>query len=197
MPEPVSDFNYEGDYEYARTRLEGTVVLHNGIPRMCHQVWIDSGNCLLYPLGSNNTYTAHVNELVVNDYKLGYMNSGKSLYYLTRMPKKQYKQGIREDTIWDSIQGLYIDPYYKGMANTLMGVYPSIKSSIELVECEDVEGCAFHRNFAIQRKDLGGYRLYFKGTKRVGILYLTDFGQPKVDLFDDYTWLEETVEEAI
>lgn len=90
----------------------------------------------------------------------GYVNIQGFALFITRMPLRQFKQGLHHDNIkiklnsnrddgrlrkaYDRVRGLNCRPIYQMAKN----IYPSIQQAIELLEDNNVE-VAFDRQFAI------------------------------------------------
>lgn len=193
----MQEFNYNGDYNYAYSRLEGTYVMHNGKIRWVNNINTVTGKCLLTHPITGKRYESHVDELVVNEYNLGYVNYTNRVGYITRIPSKQYKQGLREETLFDKINKHHITGGERAEINMFCNFYPNISSCIEMVDCEGVEHRAFHKHFAIGSKELGGAHSLFYKHKPVGVLYMSDMGQANAELVDKHKWLEETVGEVL
>lgn len=193
----MDKFSYEGEYQYARSRLENTLVMHGGRVRRVENINTVNGDCLLRVPMTGRTYVAHVDELVVNDYNLGYVNFTKNSGYIVRIPKKQYKQGVREDTLYDNLNNHWVESIDTPIINMMSNFYPSIQSCMTQVDCGEANSRAFNRSFSLANKQFGGgFELSYK-KKPVGVIFMSDAGQPGFELYDNYKWLEETVGEAI
>lgn len=129
---------------------------------------------------------------------LGMCNCDKKAVFLSRAPKRQFKQGL-------SVQSLIITPldgYRKGneaeyiwdrgahgtIISMVKGVYPTITEAIKAIEENVSETVAFHRYFAIN----GESEVFFKG-KRVGM-----YDQKKKDFIFNKSkeYLSEVLEYA-
>lgn len=107
--------------------------------------------------------------------RLGYMNyfNQNGVVFLSRIPSRQYKQGLSRGNVaatYDSQGRRTFDfslysrrPEFVDM---LTGTYPTFEEACRRLEAEpNIAAIAFHREFALQRDELGYYLLLFKGTK--------------------------------
>lgn len=105
---------------------------------------------------------------------LGMCNEGKDAFYLTRIPYRQYKQGVCKQ----SLRIKFISKNYdelaadklltmksQGLKECINGDYPTLQNAIEKIRGDEgVKAIAFSRQFALD----GDFNIFFK-TERVGI----------------------------
>ncbi len=103
--------------------------------------------------------------------RLGYVNSnlGYALY-LTRIPLRQYKQGLcRSNVHIPGVNGQRIVNFENlirepGFADSLRNIYPTYdEAANRLNENPNVRSVAFDKCFALERDELGFFRLFYKG----------------------------------
>lgn len=105
---------------------------------------------------------------------LGFCNEGGDSFYVTRVPKRQYKQGL----VKTSISAQYINEGYSNdglrkvrglvccsMYSCIKGEYPSIETAIKSIDKKGTRSIAFSRNFSIDEE----FNLYYK-TDKVGMI---------------------------
>ena len=183
--------NYLQDYGYANEKLGGSVVSKDGWP-----VYIDHvsgiGEVAYRKLGAMKWQTCKLQELDLSPIKLGYVNYRDSAQYLVRMPARVYRQGVRENTCRakENNRWMRIRLFDGGMANTAMGIYPSIDVCLDDITNDDVTGRAFSRIFAI-RKQRNNLSLQYK-ERRVGLVN-SDNGE--MSLAPEFCYLQEALNE--
>lgn len=181
--------------EYASQRLEGTIVSFKGKP-----VRID--RCLLYKtrifaefrsLNNPEKYEkVPLEELDLTPIKLGFVNTKYGVCYLGRIPlRKDWKQGTRTQNMrimWGGIDIRWVSD--KDLYRTIVGKYPSFNTALEETVNTGL-GIAFHKHFALMQEKDGVFLLY-KFLGKVG-----DIVNNKPQLFDNYQFLNESLEQAM
>lgn len=129
---------------------------------------------------------------------LGYVNCkerGSPALYLSRVPKRRYKQGLNSGTL--AVSGSQIREaqflemiFLYDLQGCIENKYPSLEECIRLAKVHDCTA-AFSRRWAVCPKKLGRYTtlyLEYRST-RVGVIK-----GGKVTLNDDYEFLAEELE---
>jgi len=131
---------------------------------------------------------------------MGFLNyEGKALY-CTRIPRRQYKQGISETTL--SVESLGEKREYalntpklsrlvreKSFVEMIKGKYPSFAECI--LQAQNGGSYAFSRHFAVSvDEDLDGLVYLYHKTEKVGFIY-----EEKVKLAKTMRCLEEALRE--
>lgn len=189
--------DYAEDISYANSRLSHSYVLYNG-----ELVYVDRVS-----MGHNGPiariiYQNHGDAICVDlkllqnsSFKLGmfYNKEFNSLGYASRVPKRQWKQGIRDDNLYDLINRCSIQPDY--LRGELFRKYPELSTCLELVDNGEVSGYPFHSHYALGGKDIDGYRLIYRSFGRVGSIIEGD-ASFRFNLDDKFEWLQEDVNEV-
>lgn len=167
---------YYDDLDYARKRLDGTLVNTNGgEPFLVDNITIDgSGTMVCYGtnLSSDTVETVNLSDIDLSPVKLGFVNIGGRMIYACRKPmRKDWKQGLSLNTLI-VYGGDKRDLGLRGLTKTVMGVYPSFGDCVSYVRKTKNRSMAFSRDFGLS--DKGGvttlmYRKYDVG-KLVGDL---------------------------
>ncbi len=176
--------------------FENTVVKRNNIPVFIHSV-NNNRKVDFINLGNSDEGYASIEDGFW-DFKpvsTGYVNIMDYSFYITRIPRRQYKQGLhhenikigyncpyddqRQSTAFERVKSLRCKPLY----NTINNVYPSLQQALELLEDECVD-VAFDRQFSV---DKGG-RVYYK-TRYVGDVDKAG----KIVFFDDFEFLRKAL----
>jgi len=122
--------------------------------------------------------------------ELGYVNHRHGLSYITRDPRRMWKQGLSYEHI-KSLRGEIHEDMLKcsEMNDTLTNVFPSLEDTYRKV-VDDAVSVAFHRDFAFNTKDYPNIVLEYKG-KNVGKLDNNlDF-----EVSEEFFYLKEMLQE--
>lgn len=177
----------EDDWEYASTRLSGTVVrLKSGLPVNVHDVGRSGANITNYSNGGNER-TVPLKDLNVKPVQLGFVNCGDEVSYLVRIPKRNdWRQGMRNNNT-TTMYGCGKDGLTKSsIAKTIMGRYPTY--ALARAISEGGVTVAWHRHWALS----GDGKLLYKAKGVVGSLLA---GRPV--LSPEYSYLSEYLEESM
>lgn len=171
---------YGEDYQYAASRLETTVVTHNGKPVLVRQIQAD-GATLLAPLDGGKIYATQARELDCTPVQLGYVHYMDLLVYCQRMPARRYRQGLSEVTLFciknggGMIHPIPMNFLYDCIVNN----YPAYEACVV-----SVVPMAWHRDWASSST-----KLYYKG----GLVGKTIKGLPVLN--EQYQYLKEALSE--
>lgn len=179
---------------YARTRLIETIVMREKQPVMIMVVDGEDDDILLgyNPIleGKGEIRFDKLSNFDLNPVSLGYVNHRGVAHYLMRTPmRKDWRQGLRMLNVVDA-EGM--NPRlisYRNMAQTMMGKFPSFKSTLEtLNRADNYLSQAFHRDFSIKR----GGDLEYKGIFNVGNVDMSNGS-----VLIEKNWVREAFEEAM
>lgn len=157
------------DYQ---ARLHGGVILWGGIP---HIISTDgeSLNILDIPGGRPvaRNIDPHHNDLDISSFELGYINTPRGAYYLTRMPQRQYRQSLTQGHVVEyhlSFGG--IEKQRVGRSQWLMSEhfvnayrnpFPRFDAALEMLD-DEVSSVALSRDIAITKDELGIVKVWHK-----------------------------------
>ena len=186
--------DYQKDYEYARSRLTGSVVRRKGVGVYVDNVNLD-GDCSILELGENDYTIVPLSELDVSPTPLGYVNTNKGVTYAYRKPARYYKQGLTTSNF--AGRPFKVDLMSKDLASTIRGVFPKLLACLEDVICEEAPSRAFSRDFAFSGNYERGTRLFYRG-KPVGWAAHNKAGEGvNFQLETENSYLQEALEEAV
>lgn len=188
---------YGDDYEYARTRLENTIVRDNkGEPLYIHRLE-HGGECLVGYLKEGNLMEkiVRINLELINckPVPLGYVNTAGKATYLMRIPmRKDWKQGLRAANCASSAEPIF-EMCNKALANCIKGVYPTFKSTLTEITKSPKIGrsykiIAFHRHWALS----GDGSVLYRNNLVVGKLV-----EGSIVLNDSFNYLRESLNEVV
>lgn len=164
----------EASLDDLTTILHNTVIRYRKKPVFVKEVdgrelWLTS---LENPKEKANPVSLSDLEIDFTPVPLGFVNFNKYAYYITRVPSRQYKQGLSTGNIaieaveenHDTIFGIQTlqNVCNKSLAACILGRYPCLEQAIKDV-VEGAKSVAFSRQFAIDEH----FDLLFK-TERVG-----------------------------
>lgn len=126
---------YGNDYRYAATRLDDTIArLMDGTPVYIQHVNVD-GSVVYFDVeglmrgdGPKATKLENINAEPVS---LGYMNAKTGCTYLSRVPVRRWKQGLRLNENCTSSNGGLNQPDYEALAKTIRGQYPKFSEVVK------------------------------------------------------------------
>lgn len=189
--------DYSGDLAYARNALTGTCLLSSNLGWVYVEDMNEStGEVSVRVLGDKEGRTKNVplNTLSTSPPTLGYINIGGNAFYTTRMPSRQWKQGVRVRYCAFFNRNLEstrvsINELMEEWKRLLEGEYPTLQDAAKTVEKSWEEGracsVAFHKNFCLCRsRDYKGVAVRHK-TMLVG-----SFKGGELSLKKDYEYLE-------
>lgn len=188
------------DPEYACERLSGSIVRYGGAP-----VYVDhidnEGYATIIPCGVQVPFVKHVEyqELDLTPVPLGNVNTPHGVVYASRVPKRRdWRQGLRENnlTVYGVVGfGDRLSLRGQAVTNTIMGIYPSFKESVEKVVCDEVVAVAFSRHFSVSKGE-GGLTLHYR-EKEVGTIEISVEGTPLHKWKEEYSYLQEMFQEEV
>lgn len=153
---------YGDDYQYAASRLDGTIVrTAEGTVVLVERVHED-GVCSCIDLASDLRLYRPLNSLNLKPVPLGFVNHRNKVHYVTRVPRRgDYRQGLRKENS-QVLVGNY--PPFHVIVNTITNQFPSFDNAIALSSKYADNSCAWHRHWAVRN----GKTLLYKGFGQVG-----------------------------
>lgn len=182
------------EYEYARTRLLDTVVLHNSQPVYVRDVGIfrDSNipMAAITDIYKGTESQVQMSSLDLSPIQLGYVNYKGSLNYVTRVPVRgDYRQGLRHSNM-GSTCGIPVERIpWKVVYHTIMGQYPSLDNVMKDLSKKGPQ--AWHRDWGVEKN----HDLIYKGEEVAGFIDVSKGNIPV--LHKEYDFLEEFLLEAV
>lgn len=175
----------------ANARLGESIIRFEGEP--IYVRGISSNYSMMFSFLKNparNTETLLSNPGVnMRPVPLGYINTNRGCYYISRAPKRKWKQGLELASITFleyTRAPINLHDYFRDLRKCILGEYPSIKEAYSISRREGYS-VAFSRTFAIDP-----YRhIYMKG-KDIGHI---DDGHFTIN--DQCKYLKECVEEVL
>lgn len=187
---------YGKDYNYARSRIEGTIVRiqETNVPVLVRHVDRDSGICSVSKLLDIDIDESFVNldDLNVEPVPLGFVNYAGDAIYLQRIPNRRGpgNQGLNERNCASSGARLWAFPN-KCLHQCIMNEYPSFEKaceeSLQKTRRGKYKTIAFHRHWAVSNNNL-----MYKNRLLVGSII---DGVPTLEA--KFGYLKEALEEAI
>jgi len=185
--------------EYARTRLNETIIRYKGAPVMVHDCQQDGKLIrVAYTFISGDDEGVHhasLDEFNLDPVPLGYVNFKNNAHYLTRAPmRRDWRQGLRMMNIFDPEGANPRQIGWKAVAETIVGKFPTFSSAIGKLQTSLESGraskIAFHRDFSLNTRGV----LEYKGMFNVGEV---DIATRFVTINDRSSWCREAFEEAM
>lgn len=176
---------YGTDWEYANSRLEGTIVRLEEEPVFVHHVGRGMKAEISTLIDLYNPFIVDANDLNLVPVPLGMCNFGGVARYLSRVPlRRDWRQGLRRENFVSSVgDHAAIPPDV--LAKVIKGEYPILAECLEQVK----PGCsvAWHRHWAITGEAQLRYKRDIVGTSKGGVLLLDK----------QFSYLAEALEEAV
>ena len=191
----MSIVNYGNDFEYANSRLSGTVVRIKEKPVYVSHVLEDSGVAEGYFTLTNEPFECDLCELFLPPVPLGYVNTKEGCTFGQRIPTRHYKQGLNGSNFY----GREFRPGYKNVdtARTILGLYPSPMEVAEYVLNGEVSSKAFSRNFALAAGSKSSLNLMFRSQQVGKVTWNDEIKNLNYHLSDKAMYLQEMLEESI
>lgn len=154
----------EASHQDLRQMFDKSIVTYDTHPIFIHHV-NDDKSVDVSSLGNNKEARLHLSDekFDFTPVSLGYVNVQGSCFYLTRVPRRQWKQGLHHDNVeikyheagypedrrWMSAYNRIKELSCKPLYNTIKNIYPTLEEAVNLLQ-EDRE-VAFDRQFAINK----------------------------------------------
>lgn len=176
--------------DYARSRLNGTIVRTDDRAVRVETI-SGRGKVVCTVLRTDEMIEVKWNNLDITPVPLGYVNSGGSAFYLTRIPmRRDWKQGLRGNNMGTSNGRLLERLSDRVLAKTIENTYPSFKEVFETMVKEGgaILSRAFSRNFSITNR----LEIEYKGRFSIGKI---DEANSTYELYPKFDWAREALEE--
>lgn len=182
--------------EYAASRLVETIIMYDGEPVLVRSVGMMddqiSVRCTRLLDEEDKLMDVYLDDCDINPVSLGYVNHKKTAHYIMRAPmRRDWRQGLRMLNIVDSEGASPRGIPYRTIAHTIMGSYPTFKSSLERLNGKDkILRMAFSRDFSVTKEG----DLTYKGLIDVGKV---DMNSGSILIHDNCNWIGEALDEAL
>lgn len=182
--------------EYASSRLVDTVIMYDKTPVLVMAVGKVNGeitvSCTRLLDKENSIINVPLSRCDINPVSLGYVNYKKAAYYIMRAPmRRDWRQGLRMMNIVDPEGGNPRLLPYNVIAQTILGNYPSFKSSLEQLNSKNkATRMAFCRDFSISSEG----ELTYKGLIDVGKV---NMNSGNILINDNCRWVGEALNESM
>jgi hypothetical protein len=175
---------YDNDYNYARTRLQDTLIKDDqGKP--LYVVDVTSQGVIAEYFDGEDHKVLKLDEVVVTDLKLGFVNYRGKAYYLARQPKRRdWRQGVRGQNVCSLSGALPLSN--STLAQCLRGDFPSLSGALQKAS-EVAESIAWARDWALSKS----LELLYKGEGVVGKVV-----DGELELNTKFSYLQEALTEA-
>lgn len=171
-------WSYGDDYEYADSRLSGTIVKHGNSLVYIKSVYNDGSFAGVIIMPDEEDIAGRAQDLDLSPIKLGYSNFTGSPEYIVRIPARKYKQGLSVNNLRQGSGGDRPIDSYLQLLDSHENNYPPLATCLE-------EGGAWCRTWAVV-----GKRLFHKG-KLVGKALKAGF-----KLAPEHEHLQEDLDES-
>ncbi len=192
----MEKLHYQGDWDYAGTRLRDTVVRYGGEPVYVYSVDED-GMAEIQTMSKSNEPHKRVpmEDLDLSPVPLGYSNTTRGCSFTSRMPTRHYKQGLNGVNMQCRPSG--VNHTSRSLYKTIMGIYPTVRDCFEALTTDEVDSISFSRNFALFQGLNGVMGLYFRNKKVGRFLWNHSAQQANYTLDNRYQYLQEMLEEEL
>jgi hypothetical protein len=163
-------------------RLEGGIVFYNDEPFLVDRV-DQEDHCLVLSClktGARKAVNPYDDDLNIKSPTLGYANNRNRALYVTRLPRRSYKQAIstREcrGYVLGTTETTNVD--FSTLKSAVLGEYPTVTQALNKIRHEGYSSCAISRDVAITIDDIGLVKFYYKNI----LAGFIDPLNPKVDI---------------
>lgn len=178
---------YGDDWDYANSRLAGTVVRLDGEPVFVHSVGPGMRGVLSKLSDLHNPFEADAKGLDLIPVPLGMCNFKGQAHYLSRIPmRRDWKQGLRKENFGSATVHVQLIPP-EVLRAVIVGEYPTLAECFLLCTKKKVTSAAWHRHWAITADN----RILYKNEGPVGIVE-----DKELILDDKHRYLQEALKEV-
>lgn len=182
---------YGDDYEYANSRLAGTVVRVGEEPVMVDVIRPDLIAEVSFLENFGDVVEVKLSELNLTPVPLGMCNTFRTVSYLSRLPmRRDWKQGLRKSNFICAYTGQpeLIKP--ADLCTVIKGQYPTLKECYDKVaiKADGKQSLAWHRHWAVSSE-----RVIYKTFGFVG----TIDRDLNITLNKEFEYLYQALEESI
>lgn len=177
---------YGTDWEYAQSRLQGTIVRLGGEPIFVHNIRPGMKAEVSKLEDIFNVFIADAAELNLVPVPLGMCNFRGLAHYLSRIPlRRDWRQGLRRENFCSNMgDHAIITP--EALAKVIKGEYPTFAEALKAAS-EGVKSVAWCREWAITNDGKLIYKRLPVGVNKDGMLLLDK----------EFNYLAEALEEAV
>lgn len=161
----------------ARQHLHNTIILFDSKP--AHVIDIhtnDTGGLeavLDLMAGESVNVSLWDTRIQTRNFPLGYVNLAPGAVYLTRIPRRQYQQGLSDNNViasnGDNFRRIARS---KGFRDAMAGKYPTVAECLELIKSK--ESAAFSVDFCLRRMNSGLIEVQYQNTS-IGVFLDNQF----------------------
>lgn len=186
------------EYDYADSRIRGTIVKHKGEPVYVSSVNRDGAKIRRFNAEQfAPEERVNLNKIDCSPFKLGYVNLYGRASYIVRVPKRNdWRQGLRPQNL-QSLSGVGIQfiPESK-LYHMLVNQYPSLGDCFDKIKYYsnvgiNKPGAAWHRDWAVTLEVPNKYLLNYRGS----VVGKFINNEPKLD--DKFIHLREALVSAL
>lgn len=151
----------------ARQHLHNTIILFDSKPAHVIDIHSDDTGGLNAVLDTMSGEPIIVSlwdtRIQTRNFQLGYVNLAPGAVYLTRIPRRQYQQGLSDNNVitsnGDNFRRIWRS---KGFREAMAGKYPSVSECLEIIK--DKESAAFSVDFCLHRMNSGLIGVQYQDT---------------------------------
>lgn len=178
---------YGDDWDYANSRLAGTVVRLDGEPVFVHSINPGMVGVLAKLNDLYNSFEADAKALDLVPVPLGMCNFREQAHYLSRVPlRRDWKQGLRKENFHSETVHVQLIPP-EILRAVIVGEYPTLEECFAMMAKKKIKSAAWHRHWAITSEN----ELLYKNEGCVGIV------EGKELILDGaYRYLQEALREV-
>lgn len=178
-------------YQDANMYLSGSIILDGEEPVIVNEVE-QNFMANIIPIAANHGYVKDLKggDFNINPIPLGYLNRDDNSYYISRLPKRSWRQGLSRNNILTDLPWQRM--LCEGFVDMAKNIYPSFKQSLGKVDSGDVKRCAFNRKFCLELNQRTGNISVCYKTRSVG-----DVIDGVIQLRNQYGYLHELLMEAL
>lgn len=178
---------YGDDWDYANSRLAGTVVRLDGEPVFVHSIERGMKGVLSKLSDLYTPFEADAKALDLVPVPLGMCNFREQAHYLSRIPmRRDWKQGLRKENFACATLHVQLIPP-EILRAVIVGEYPTLDECLAMCAKKKAMSAAWHRHWAVTADN----KLRYKNEGPVGIV------EGKELILDDkYRYLQEALREV-
>lgn len=172
---------YNDNLQYAKTRLEGTIITYKKEPCLINEVLASKGGVSCSYSTYDEVGKASVDDFDLTPIKLGFVNTPYGTGFLSRKPiREDWRQGLRKQNCisYGDVRKEYLLEL-SSLRKTVLNLYPDLDEAIATNK-------AFSRNFRISGGDL-----MYRGDIVGGV------SRGQLEFFPQYAYLKPRVERTL
>lgn len=196
--------DYGKDYKWARHKLIGSVVSWMGKPVLVDDIDLQC-HVTVNILGKGKYLGLELKDLDLTPLSLGNANYQGSCSYLSRLPLRQWRQGLTTRNVRGNPFNVPFSS--RSFVDTIIGKYPIPVKCLETLICEESEHVALSRDFSLikggqmWRGDLvevtGDAELMYRHRPVGSVTWNDKANNLNYQLAEDFNFLREVLEDSI